>query len=255
MSKEVAKKEAVQELAVQTGEGMFGFEQAQASDLKIPVIYIAQAMSKLVGDGVCSPGAVVENLSGKKLGDAKNPAKVIPFYFQKSYVVQKLVNGKKEFAATEAYDREREYEETNNGVTQYNLPCFNFFVFVLGDESYTRYVLSFRGSRNITSAGKPLLTQLMTKFQTSKAAPFNFVFDIGVKQVENDKGKWFVFTAQQALKDGKEMLTSPDTRVFAANAYKDIEAMFKKGVKLDLSDSEIHAEAGENLGEYKEGMF
>lgn len=253
MSKEVAKKQETA-LAVQVeGDGMFGFEQATSKDIKIPIIYVAQAMSKLVGDGVCSPGAIVENVQGTKLGDAKKPAQVIPFFFQKSYVVQRVKNGKKEFAANEPYDKEREYEEVVGGVTQFNLPCFNFFVFVAGDDSFTKYVLSFRGSRNITSGGKPMLTQLMNKFQTVKAAPFNFVFDIGTKQVENEKGKWFVLTAQQAVKDGKEVLSSDEARAQAHKAYRDIEAMYKQGVQFDVAqmdDGEPTAEADESVDQF-----
>jgi hypothetical protein len=252
MSKEVAKKEDTA-LAVQMdGDGMFGFEQATSKDIKIPIIYVAQAMSKVVGDGVCSPGAIVENLNNTKLGDMKKPAQVIPFYFQKSYVVQKVKNGKKEFAANEPYDKEREYEETIDGITQYNLPCFNFFVFVVGDESYTKYVLSFRGSRNITSGGKPMLTQLMNKFQTVKAAPFNFVFDIATKQVENEKGKWYVLTSQQAVKEGKEVFSSDAARTQAHKAYRDIEAMFKQGVQFDVAsvDEETSVPAEESFDKF-----
>lgn len=249
MSKEIAKKEAT-ELTIQAADaGMFGFEDVSTKDIKIPLIYIAQAMSDIVANGGAKPGDIVDNLNGTVLGTAKKPLQVIPFYFQKSYAVQKLVNGKKEFVTNEPYDRddrEREYEEIKDGTTYFNLPCFNFFVLVNGDTSFTRYALSFRGSRNITSGGRPMLSQLMNKFQTLKAAPFNYVFDIGVKQVENEKGKWFVLTAAQSKDESnKELLTDGSTKEIAALAYRDIESMFKAGKTFDLSEGNEDTESAE----------
>lgn len=207
----------------------FGFESVSTKDIKIPIIYIAQNMSDAVSDGNAKPGDIIENLSQKVLGSKDKPAQIIPFYFQKTYQVQKLLNGKKEFHANEPFDFERPYEEQRDGTTYYNYPCYNFFVLVNNDETYTRYVLTFRGSRNINSAGKPMLTALMQAYRTKKA-PYELVFEVGVKQVENDKGKWFVFTSAQT-----NLSTNNTAKEYAHSYALDMENMIKQGAVVDTS--------------------
>lgn len=251
MSKSVVKKEEQkQELAIAVdNDSFFGLDEITTKDIKIPLIYLAQNMSELVSEGDAKPGDIVDNLNNSVLGSMKSPAQVVPLYFKKSYVVQKLVNGKKTFLRLDDYDKEREYEEVTNDGTVYNLPCYNFFCLVKGDEAFTTYLLSFRGSRNITSAGRPMLSQIMNKWQNLKAAPYNYIFDIGVKKVENEKGSWFVFTSTLAKdEDGKEIITDEKTKSYAQTAAKNLEAMFKSGGKLDTSlDKEVNNENDEEI--------
>lgn len=216
----------------------FGLETVTSKDIKIPLIYVAQAMSKVCADGLAVQGDIVENMENKVLGGKKGPAKVVPFFFQKSYQVQKLVNGKKEFHAIQPYDTERQYEEEKEGVTYFNYPCFNFFVLVLGDETKNKYMLSFRGSRNINSAGRPMLTQLMNSVQRG-IPPYACAYDIGVKQVENEKGKWFVFTAN-ADRDTK---IPTDVMSSAAMEAKNLQTMLSQGAQIQTGEESIEEEA------------
>jgi hypothetical protein len=216
----------------------FGLETVTSKDIKIPLIYVAQAMSKVCADGLAVQGDIVENMENKVLGGKKGPAKVVPFFFQKSYQVQKLVNGKKEFHAIQPYDNERPYEEEKEGVTYFNYPCFNFFVLVLGDETKNKYMLSFRGSRNINSAGRPMLTQLMNSVQRG-IPPYACAYDIGVKQVENEKGKWFVFTAN-ADRDTK---IPTDVMSSAAMEAKNLQTMLSQGAQIQTGEESIEEEA------------
>jgi hypothetical protein len=230
------------EVAVTMPEGLsFGLESVTSKDIKIPLIYIAQAMSKVCADGVATQGDIVENMENKVLGGKKAGAKVVPFYFQKSYQVQKIVNGKKEFHGIEPYTAERPYEEEKDGVTYFNYPCFNFFVLVVGDETKSKYMLSFRGSRNINSAGRPMLTQLMNGVQRG-VPPYAVAYDIGVKQVENEKGKWFVFTANA----DREVKLSGDIMNFAAMEAKNLQQMISQGASI---------QTGEEIGESVEEQF
>lgn len=236
--KELAVKEQ-NEVSAVIPEGLsFGLETVTSKDIKIPLIYIAQAMSKVCADGVANQGDIVENMENKVLGGKKGPAKVIPFYFQKSYQVQKIVNGKKEFHAIEAYDKERPYEEERDGTTFYNYPCFNFFVLIHGDETKSKYMLSFRGSRNINSAGRPMLTQLMNSVQRG-VPPYASVYDIGVKMVENDKGKWFVFTANV----DRSVQVSPDVMTSAAQEAKALQGMLSQGAQIHTGEEALDEEA------------
>ena len=230
------------EVAMPMPEGLsFGLEAVTSKDIKIPLIYIAQAMSKVCADGAAAQGDIVENMENKVLGGKKGAAKVVPFYFQKSYQVQKVVNGKKEFHAIEPYNAERPYEEERDGTTYYNYPCFNFFVLVVGDETKSKYMLSFRGSRNISSAGRPMLTQLMNAVQRG-IPPYACAYDIGVKQVENEKGKWFVFTAN-ADRDTKLPKEVMDHAAFEA---KNLQSMLSQGASI---------QTGEEIGEGVEEQY
>ena len=236
--KELATKETT-EVAVTMPEGLsFGLESVTSKDIKIPLIYVAQAMSKVCADGLAAQGDIVENMENKILGGKKGPAKVIPFYFQKSYQVQKLINGKKEFHAIQPYDSERKYEEIIEGVTYYNYPCFNFFVLVHGDETRSKYMLSFRGSRNINSAGRPMLTQLMNSVQRG-IPPYAVAYDIGVKQVENEKGKWFVFTANA----DRDVKIPTDVMNSAALEAKNLQSMLSLGASIQTGEEIIDEEA------------
>lgn len=237
--KELTTKETT---TVAIPEGLsFGLESVTSKDIKIPLIYVAQAMSKVCADGIAAQGDIVENMENKVLGGKKGPAKVIPFYFQKSYQVQKIVNGKKEFHAIEPYNAERPYEEEKDGIKYFNYPCFNFFVLVVGDETKSKYMLSFRGSRNISSAGRPMLTQLMNSVQRG-IPPYAVAYEIGVKQVENEKGKWFVFTAN-ADRDTK---IDNDTMNYAAFEAKNLQSMLSQGATIST---------GEELNESVEEQF
>jgi hypothetical protein len=230
--KEVAVKEKAEVVvAAPISSDMFGLDTVTSKDIKIPLIYIAQAMSKVCADGLAVQGDIVENMENKILGGKKGTAKLIPFYFQKSYQVQKLVNGKKEFHAIEPYTNERAYEEVKDGVQYFNYPCFNFFVLVLGDETKSKYMLSFRGGRNITSAGRPMLTQLMNSVQRG-IPPYNTVYDIGVKQVENEKGKWFVFTANA----DRETTVPADVKEHAMMEAKNLQAMISQGASIQTGE-------------------
>lgn len=226
------KHDAELQLAAEIPNGLsFGLETVTSKDIKIPLIYVAQAMSKVCADGLAAQGDIVENMENKVLGGKKGPAKVIPFYFQKSYQVQKLVNGKKEFHGIEPYTAERSYEEIKDGVTYYNYPCFNFFVLIHGDETKSKYMLSFRGSRNINSAGRPMLTQLMNSVQRG-VPPYACAYDIGVKQVENDKGKWFVFTANA----DRDVKVPTDVMNTAAMEAKNLQSMLSQGATIQTGE-------------------
>lgn len=224
------------EIAIPNGLS-FGLETVTSKDIKIPLIYIAQAMSKVCDEGKARPGDIVETLENKILGNKSEGTKVVPFYFQKSYQVQKLVNGKKEFHAIEPNTGERPYEEVKDGITYYNYPCFNFFVLVHGDETKSKYMLSFRGSRNISSAGRPMLTQLMNSVQRG-VPPYATVYNIGVKQAENDKGKWFVFTANP----DRDTSVSKDLIEAAAVEAKNLQSMIAQGASIQTGEGVIEDE-------------
>jgi len=246
MSKKEVATKTNNEVAVAMPEGLsFGLEAVTSRDIKIPLIYIAQAMSKVCDSGKATQGDIVENMENKVLGGKKGAAKVVPFYFQKSYQVQKLVDGQKEFHAIEPFDGERPFEEIKDGVKYMNYECFNFFVLVVGDETKSKYMLCFRGSRNISSAGRPMLTQLMNAVQRG-IPPYACVYDIGVKQVSNiingKENKWYVFTANV----DRDTKLPKDVMDHAAFEAKNLQQMLSQGASI---------QTGEEIGEGVEEQY
>ena len=68
---EVTKKETTA-VANTIPEGLsFGLENVTSKDIKIPLIYVAQAMSKVCADGLAAQGDIVENMENKVLGGKK----------------------------------------------------------------------------------------------------------------------------------------------------------------------------------------
>jgi hypothetical protein len=222
----------------------FGFDEVKASDLKMPLIYITQGLSKAVSDSGLSVGSIIENVSNTVLGNQKKPAQVIPFFVNKMYTVMKNHNGKKVFNSTIPMEKEEEFEQVVGNETFYYYPTMNFFVNVKGDQSGSQYVLSFRGSRNFNGAGRTMLTFLFQQYKAGRA-PYEFVFDIGVKQVENDKGKWFVYTATPSKLDDKQVLASDAEKATAKQAAAEIEALYKKGHKIIVDETVLQEEVSE----------
>lgn len=250
-AQEVAKKQNTAVGAVNpVRKDDFGFETATANDIKVPMIYVAQAMSKIVDAGNAQNGDIVENLDNTVIAKKGIAARFIPFYFQKSYQIQKEINGKKEFHGVEPWDGEREYEEMRNvaddkGVLQpvrfFNVPSFNFFVFREGDTNFTRYLLPFRGSRSINKGGKILLSQLMNKMAGANAQPpYNYVAEVSIEQVENGKGKWYIMNAKLGRNaSGQELTTDARVRAAAAQAAMEIKGFIASGAVINHGEDPI----------------
>ncbi len=248
-TQDIAKKENTAVAAYVPQKNDFGFDTATTNDIKVPMIYIAQGLSKIVDEGKAQNGDIVENLENQVIAKKGTPARFIPFFFQKSYQVQRMENGKKVFNSNEQWDGEREYETKGKDrdgkeTTYFNVPSFNFFVFRENDPNYTRYLLPFRGSRNISKGGKVLLSQLMNKMQGATAQPpFNFLAEINIEQVENDKGKWYIMNAKIARNaDGTELATDANTRAKAQSAATDMKELVAAGAQITAHEEIVDEE-------------
>jgi len=58
------------------------------------------------------------------------------------------------------------------------------------------------------------------------------VYDIGVKQVENEKGKWFVFTANA----DRETTVPADVKEHAMMEAKNLQAMISQGASIQTGE-------------------
>jgi hypothetical protein len=83
-----------------------------------------------------------------------------------------------------------------------------------------------------------MLTQLMNSVQRG-VPPYACTYDIGVKQVENEKGKWFVFTAN-ADRDTK---VPTDVMSSAALEAKNLQSMLSQGASIQTGEEAIDEEA------------
>jgi hypothetical protein len=68
--------------------------------------------------------------------------------------------------------------------------------------------------------------------------PYNTVYDIGVKQVENDKGKWFVFTAAS----DRDTKVPSDLLTHAAMEAKNLHSMLAQGANIQTNEEVLDTE-------------
>lgn len=237
MSQEVAQTQP-SEVAI-SNFGAFGAENIIASDLRVPKILLMQAMSDLVSERKAIAGDFVESFEGRKLGDDRTPVQIIPFYVTNTWTVKKEVNGKMEFDKVEdrgGQDIKREYEIVGqDGIKRTNHRTLNIFCLLKGGNLSVPYMLSLQNS-SFKAGAQPFLNKVQL-LRTENKAPANVVFQLGVAQEENEKGRWFAVTVG-ACKDanGKDIATSNEELAAAYTQYKAISGAIESGAKIDMSD-------------------
>jgi hypothetical protein len=237
--KEVVVKE-VNNLSTEVMDlGSFGVENVISSDLKVPKILLAQAMSEFVKERKCFAGDIVESFEGRKLGDAKAPVQIIPFYVTNTWTVKKEVNGKMEFDTVQdrgGNDINREYEVIGvDGIKRTNHRTLNIFCLVKGGNMSVPYMLSLQNA-SFKNAAQPFLNKVAL-LKTEGKAPAHIVFELSVTEENNDKGSWSAFTIS-AVKDanGKDVANTSEEVMAAFTQYKAISGAMASGAKVDMSD-------------------
>jgi hypothetical protein len=253
MKKEVAIKEqkdvVVKEetaLMIPEMDMGFGMDNLINSDIRVPKILLVQQMSKMATDDKIQarPGELRESFEGTKLGDVKNPVKIVPFYFTNTWTVKKEKNGKMEFYDIQdrvGSDIQRDYEGLDaDSVKTTNHKTLNLFALVVGQSSSIPYMISFMNS-SFKFAAQPFLNKanlLAAPYRLQdKKSPAHIVWNLGSIVIENDKGKFFAFTIEAAKDEkGQDIPTSNELLSSAYHQYKLITSHLKDGGKIDMSD-------------------
>jgi len=202
MSKEVTTQNTGTEVA-QPAQSWAMPSGMNSSDIVIPKIACAQAMSKSVIDGDARFGDFMDSMTMEKLGDLKNPVNFIPFFMKKLWIVSKKDGGDWKFLKTEEVtlmNGGRSYFEVEDGVEYKNELVYNFYVLREGDFTLP-YIISFKGSSK--KAGLLLATQMYTKNARLGKCPAANVFALSGKKEDGEKGTYIVLSVS-VVRDSTE---------------------------------------------------
>lgn len=203
MTNAVAKKqEETTALSVAQDLGAWGDAPVSSKDLVIPRILLMNGTSDLVTSGEAGFGELRDSLTNRKLGDLKNPVRIIPFAMKKSWIEYELdSNGEKEYLrkydvtpANENQKYEGEAEGREGGITQVSRDYVMEF-YVLLEEDLKKggelpYIITFR--RTALKNGKKLATQMYVSNRGAKLTPPGMTLELCVKIAANEDNKWAV---------------------------------------------------------------
>lgn len=225
------------------------------SDILIPRILIAQAMSTVAQDGDSNvrPGNVYRSTSKKVLTDKSGVVSIIPLHVNKTRIISKKNGGRYEYVATEQYtyaSKELPWKWEENGVEFKGETCLNFYVLLPGDiasdvkarkafaetgefpdtdDTLLPCLLTFKSSSY--RAGKVLITHLAKCKEFGVPAYVN-TFKLTTKKQTNDQGTFYTFEVE---KEGK---TDPS---FVDSCAKWTTIVTQQGVQVDASDEVVDA--------------
>jgi hypothetical protein len=252
MSKQVAKTESK---AVSTSDAMafgaFGTENVINQDLTFPKILLMQGLSQWVSQGLAAPGEIVESFEKRKLGNAKKPVQIIPFFNLNVWKLKKEVNGKfvtvgyeDRVGAEARMDREFTHSSGEKGLRE---KTFNLFCLLKDGNLKVPYMVGFT-NYSFKHAAQSYLNKLQLLKAEGKS-PAYVLWNLGVTQEKNAKGEFPVFTLD-TVKDekGHDIENSYDEVKAAFEAHKSLSGAISEGAKVDMSgdDEAPQAEAKQN---------
>ena len=252
-NKQVAKAETNKQVATSDAMafGAFGTENVINQDLQFPKILLMQGLSQWVADGVAAPGDIVESYEKTKLGNAKTPVQVIPFFNLNVWKLKKKVNGKfvtvgyEDRVGSEArMDREFKHETGEEGLRE---KTFNLFLLLKGKNLGVPYMVGFT-NYSFKHAAQSYLNKLQLLKAEGKS-PAHVLWQLGVTTEKNDKGTFPVFTLD-TVKDeqGKDVLNSYDEVKAAYEQYQMLSSAVSKGAKVDMGGSDDGEQASTSSG-------
>lgn len=207
---------------------VWGVDSIIPQNIIIPSILLMQGSSEFVKKGKHRVGDFVDSLTEKILG---NTVEVIPFFFEESWWVYDLVNGKEKFNSIEpvtSENRNRAYEDLNK-MQRYKY-CLKFYC--LRPEDVGRgglpYTISFRSTSLRT--GKKIYTQMYIKNQQAGLPPPAYVVKISHHEDKTDDGSFLVLdmevgrkTTEKELVESLQWLNSIKAGKTRADDSMDIE--------------------------------
>lgn len=234
MTNELAKKENY-DLAIM--ESDWGSEGVDSTDILIPKILLMQGLSDYVAEGSAQMGDLVNSVSAKLLGTArekdKKPVCIIPISTFKTWA-EYTVDTKgglkyKQTIPMTAANADLPLEDMVDNVKIRRDKCLNFYVLNVDEPEEFPYVITFK--RTSYHAGKKLATHFV-KCQQAKALgkpvpPAATMFNLSGVKTQNDFGTFYVFDVAEAGKTSPELL---------AKAYHWYQVIKTKAVKVDESD-------------------
>lgn len=244
---EISKAEERQ-MAVAAAQdlGSWGESEMTAKDMSIGRINLMQPGSVKVTEGDAAFGDFIESNTGEKLGDVKNPIKVIPFHMTKLFVEYDNTNPKKkkfmkivpitpanESLPFEGRAKNREGVEVPI-VRDYTLNFFVLFADEIKEERAVPRIITFR--RTSLKAGRKLATQMFITNRAAKLPPPGVEVTIGCSRMSNGENTWAV---QEVYLDKASIRRTTDNELVAAlNWYKSIASGATKVKDEDYAEGD-----------------
>jgi len=170
----------------------WGTQEISAKDLMIPKILPMQGMSKLVLNRKAQLGEFRDSLSGELLGSIDTPLEIIPFHVERLWVINEKINGKWEYARTEAVTPSNEGRAWEEGNFRYTW-TYSFYVLIaskVAEGIPFPYVINFRSTS--VKGGKKLFNRMFVYNRQLNKAPNCEAFMLSGKLDTNDKGTYVV---------------------------------------------------------------
>jgi len=190
----------------------WGDHDGGAQELIISKVLIMQSTSELVQAGEATMGEFRDSQSGEKYGDLKQPDSIIPFHFERVWVISSKPVGEDryKFEGYEPINRSNEnlpwtYKE--NGVDMKREYTRNFYC-LLPDDMSMPVIVSFKGTS--AKAGKNLWTQMYLKNKNMGKIPAEFQIELSAKRETKDKNTFCVME----IKKGKQASAEQKQQAF-----------------------------------------
>lgn len=239
--KEVAKVEAEAHALANPMEEfeVWGAENVESRDLRIPRLYLMQPMSELVGEGKAQPSEVISSVTSEVIVPKNGQISFVPIYMFKDWQITQKVGNKFEYLCIEPYtptNAGRPWDFEIGGVAHQANQGFNFLVMLekdLGQPGSLPYMLTLR--RSSFKAGQDISLKLQ-QATIAKLPACAMTIQLAVKQGKKDKGLHFVYSLEKSS-------PTPNLRD-VVNQLKPWYDMIKQGTGV-VVDEEKPAEATE----------
>lgn len=196
MANELVTKEAAVPTTIMAADMAWGADEVEATDIRIPRILLMQSQSEMVAERKAQAGDIIESTFGNKLGDDKNPIKLVPIYIFKDWKIEKMINGKYEYFGREDFtvsNSNKPREEVINGEQFRNVLGINVLGMLaheMEDPSALPVMVTFRMTS--MNAGKDISTLAVRAKGVGKPAAY-YTITLGCDFTKNDKGNFFTF--------------------------------------------------------------
>lgn len=262
MTQELTKKEETG-LSTQVNKT----EAVLKSDVVIPKILLMQGLSKFVQERRAIAGDMVRSNNAEKLGDDKTSVNIIPLAIQNLWMISENANGDGKKYEFRRYEPRTAANETDPwdfieaGTKWKRTKVMNLYALLPTDiEAQAAEFKKFEetGEMDVDKALLPVVIPFRnTSFKAGKSVAtlfakadsvartlgkpvptFGTTVKLSCTQEKNDKGAFFVYTAETAGK------TDPKYRAAAASWYDTLTQVDVSQLKVDESDLEEETSSG-----------
>ena len=255
--KEIAKKEATQEIQVYTETKSMGVaDEVTSADVQIPSLMLMQANAELVKDrnNEIKSGDFVHSITQDIWGSIDSPTELVVVDMYKTEVITQIEGNV--WKSTKPWTPDMEalpYEFELDNKTHKRQKCYNYICFrplevreiTLPDDT-VHYVASpiivkFKGA---SSKNAKKFNQLLRDYATFNQPSWCVTFDLKAYEDKNEHGTFFVYNFEKRANAVKE------TQLAAAKLCEMSQAARKAGTMEVIDAEEVNVEktVGPNPG-------